>query len=103
MMASLYEIRQRAQQIEPQSRAETGPEGKEYHHIYRAIREYHERYNPPRLTDEYWHAAAADVSRTATALNNDPFSIALLLAVYGEMEREYKRLRDEQGTPPPCT
>jgi hypothetical protein len=65
---------------------------KNYRAIYRAVCEYHERNNPPRLTLEYWERAANDISATANSFSNDPFVFALLSAVYDELEREYKKL-----------
>ena len=88
-MASIYEIRARAQQAQE---VQEVPQGREYRAIYRAVHDYHERHNPPQLTLEYWQAAVEDVGRVAVAFNNDPFVIALLLAVFDELEREYKQL-----------
>lgn len=102
-MANLYEIRQRAQQVEAQQQfAPEAPAqaGKSYRDIYRAVFAYHERHNPPQLTGEYWREAANDISMVSAAFNHDPFILALLEAVYGEMEREYKHLKDTQPAEP---
>lgn len=58
----------------------------------RAVIAYHERHNPPRLAADYWQEAAEDISRVSSSLDNEPFAMALLVAVYGEMERAYKHL-----------
>lgn len=81
--------------------------GKDYRALYRAACNYHERHNPPKVDSEYWKShtpgedetpqaeldyweeAAISVSETAAAYN-DPFLTGLLLAVYDELEREYK-------------
>lgn len=70
--------------------------GRNYRAIYRAVCEYHERNNPPRLALEYWEQAAEDINATASRFNNDPFVFALLGAVYDELEREYKTLEARQ-------
>jgi hypothetical protein len=109
-MANLYEIRQRAKQAQGMQPSSTAPEaqqaepftggnaggGRDYRAIYRAIYAYHEQYNPPRLTDEYWQSAVEGVKTVAVTFDNDPFITALLMAVYGEMEREYNRLKAAQ-------
>lgn len=99
-MASLYDIRHRAQQThEAQQEQEQSASStrRDYRAIYRAVHEYHERHNPPRLAGEYWQSATEDVSRVASALDNDPFAIALLQAVYGELEREYIKAQQAAG------
>lgn len=78
-----------AQRADPS--ADTG--GRDYRAIYRAVSSYHERHSPPRLTPEYWQSAAKGISETAASLNNDPFALALLNVVYGEMERGYNALK----------
>lgn len=94
---SIYEIRNRAQQAQEVQQA---PQGRDYRAIYRAVHEYHERHNPPQLTGEYWRAAATDIAAVSNALDNDPFGQALLMAVYAELEREYKRIKPGESEPP---
>ena len=67
---------------------------RDYRAMYRAACDFHERHNPPRLDDEmeYWTQAADDMSEVAAGFDNDAFLIGLLIAVYNELEREYKRL-----------
>lgn len=89
---SMYSIRQRAQQAQEVQQA---PKGRDYRAIYRAVHDYHERHNPPQLTDDYWQATVTDIAAVSNALDNDPFAKALLAAVLAELEREYKRIRDE--------
>lgn len=94
-MANLYEMWQKAQRAAGTAldQGEPAPAGRDYSAIYRAVYDYHGRHNPPHLTDEYWQAAAKDVCDTVTGHGSDPFIIALLEAVYSEMEREYNHLK----------
>lgn len=82
-----------------------------YKALYRAALDYHKRHSPPTVDSaywqthiagendppeaelQYWEKAANDASATASAHDNDPFLIGLLLAVYDELEREYNALR----------
>ena len=71
---------------------------KDYREIYRAIFDFHERHNPPELdlTGEpggYWWTASEELTRLANQFGNDEFANALLLAVFEELEREYKILK----------
>lgn len=72
--------------------------GSNYRAAYRAVCDFHERHNPPRIDNdsglEYWEAAADDMTAVAKAFHDDPFVIEMLVAVYSELEREYKRLTD---------
>ena len=69
---------------------------RDYRAMYRAACDFHERHNPPCLDDEmeYWTQAADDMSEVAARFDNDAFLIGLLIAVYNELEREYKRLAE---------
>ena len=89
-MANLYDIRERAQRAG--GAVQQAPSSRDYSGIYRAVIAYHERHNPPRLAADYWQEAAEDISRVSSSLDNEPFAMALLVAVYGEMERAYKHL-----------
>ena len=83
--------------VEPRRRLPpfTGQDpARDYRAMYRAACEYHERNNPPRLGDAYWSSAFEDMMATAARFDNDPFLAGLLLAVYEELEREYKQIRD---------
>ena len=73
---------------------------KDYRAIYRAVFDFHERHNPPELdlTGEpggYWWTASEELMQLAEQFGNDKFANALLLAVFDELEREYKILRDK--------
>lgn len=70
--------------------------GTDYRAIYRAVCNFHEKYNPPRLTADYWTQAAEDVIATAQSLGNNRLAMQMLGAVYEELEREYKALLDAQ-------
>ncbi len=69
-----------------------------YRAMYRAACEYHERHNPPRLDDDngetYWAEAVEDIGVVSSTFDNDPFLMGLLTAIYDELEREYKRLKE---------
>lgn len=72
---------------------------RDYRAMYRAACDLHERHNPPRITADYWEAATDDLTATAQRFNDDPFLIALLAAVFEELEREYKAIQtgDQQA------
>ena len=76
----------------------TALDGSNYRAAYRAVCDFHERHNPPRLDDDnglkYWEETTDDMQAVCNAFNNDPFVIDMLVAVFGELEREYKRLTD---------
>ena len=67
-------------------------DGSNYRAAYRAVCDFHERHNPPRLDDDngrkYWEETAADATAIANAFDNDPFVISMLVSVYEELERE---------------
>lgn len=101
-MSSIFEIRERARRAEGAEVQTAAPpeftdgSGRDYQAIYRAVMQYHRKYNPPRLTLEYWHEAVGSVQEVAASYNNDPLVNALLIAVIGELEREYKRIKTAQ-------
>ena len=84
---------------------------RDYSRIYRIVYEYHKGHNPPTvdaeywrthrpgedaapdIEAEYWNKAAEDIS-AASAGGKDPFLMDLLIAVYAELEREYKAARE---------
>ena len=86
---------------------------RDYKRIYRAAHDYHQRHTPPTVEREYWRThtpgeddtpeteaqywieAAQDMAETSAAGGNDPFLMDLLTAIYTELEREYKALREE--------
>lgn len=65
-----------------------------YRAMYRAACDFHERHNPPTLEGDYWSKASDDMTETANRFDNDPFLTGLLLAVFEELEREYKSLTE---------
>lgn len=65
-----------------------------YRAMYRAVCDFHERHNPPTLEGDYWSETADDMTETANRFDNDPFLTGLLLAVFEELEREYKSLTE---------
>lgn len=86
---------------------------RDYNKLYRVAHDYHKAHTPPVVDKEYWRThipgedetpeaelmywtqAAEDISKTSAAGNNDPLLMGLLTAVYDEMEREYKAVREE--------
>lgn len=74
---------------------------RDYRHFYRLVCNFHERHNPPQLTEKYWEEVAADMSRIAeTDMKNDDFGMALLIDVMEELEREQKRMAQEAESGP---
>lgn len=87
--------------------------GRDYKRIYRAAHDFHRRNSPPEVVRDYWKdhkpgeddtpeaeaqywkRAAQDLAETASAGGGDSFLLALLSAVYEELEREYKAIRAE--------
>lgn len=68
---------------------------RDYRSFYRHACNFHERHNPPRLSDEYWEEVTDDMCRIAAEeMKDDPFGMALLMDVFEELEREYKALRE---------
>lgn len=83
-----------------------------YRALYRAACNFHERHNPPLVEAEYWknHTpgiddtpqaeldywanVAEDMSATASDLHQDPFLIGLLMAIFEELEREYRAKKE---------
>lgn len=86
---------------------------RDYNALYRVAHEYHKRHTPPMVERDYWMThtagedlppqaerdywiqAAKDMNATASAHGNDPFLTGLLIQIYEELEREYKRLVSE--------
>lgn len=69
--------------------------GRNYRCMYRVACDFHERHNPPRVEDDcYWDAVCDDMTAIASGHQQDPFIIGLLTAIFEELEREYKQLRD---------
>ena len=75
--------------------APTDP-ARDYRAMYAALFRFHERHNPPIIGEDngdgYWAATTNDMQATAKQFNDDPFLTGLLLAVFDELEREYKAL-----------
>lgn len=83
-----------------------------YRAMYRAACDFHEAHNPPTVDREYWRThtpgedetpqaeldywekAATDIAATANSFSNDPFLTGLLVAVFDELDREYRALRE---------
>ncbi len=61
-----------------------------YRAIYNAVIAYHQRHIPFPRSDEEWEAAATDIASIANTMENTPFALDLLTAVYKEFERQYK-------------
>lgn len=80
----------------PPAAAEDPPQGSptqqpppmsEYKRAFRIAFDYLEQHLPPQNTPEWWTAAAQEISAIYNQANGTPFLQALLLAVYGELER----------------
>lgn len=78
----------------------TAIDGSSYRAAYRAVCEFHERHNPPKLDadggDEYWRGVWADMDGVSEANNGNPFVLTMLVAVFEELERQYILLQDER-------
>lgn len=72
-------------------------DGENYRAVYRAVCNFHERHNPPRLDDSYWDEAAVDLLETARQFSEDDFALEMLIAVYTELERQYKQMHSNSG------
>ena len=70
-----------------------------YRAMYRAACDFHERHNPPTLDGgaDYWTAVTEDMTETANKYNQDPFITGLLVAIFEELEREYRKLHTGRG------
>lgn len=73
-------------------------DGKDYRAAYRAACDFHERHNPPTISNDggvlYWQEVTDDMQGIAQQFGNDPFIFSLLCAVFEELEREYKQLKN---------
>lgn len=69
------------------SPAQQPPPMSEYKRAFRIAFDYLEQHLPPQNTPEWWTAAAQEISGIYNQANRNPFLQALLLAVYGELER----------------
>lgn len=68
-------------------------EGRNYSAMYEAAYAYHRRYSPPQDVPDYWEKAVGDIGSVARRFGNNPLIIGLLSAIFAELEREYKALR----------
>ena len=62
---------------------------------YRAAYEFHKRWSPFPATADDWCKAAEEAAQTCADHGNDKFIIDLFVAVYGDLERQYKSERGE--------
>ena len=63
---------------------------------YRLSYEFHKRWSPFPVTAEEWQQAAKEAAQTCADNGNDKFLIDLFVAVYGDLERQYKAERGER-------
>ena len=86
---------------------------RDYNRYYRIAHDYHKAHTPPVVEAEYWRThtpgeddipeaeaqywirAAAELGAASESGGNDLFLMDLLSALYAEIEREYKALREE--------
>lgn len=87
--------------------------GRDYNKLYRAAHDFHKAHTPPVVDKEYWRThtpgeddipeaeaqywikAAAELGEAFESGGNDPFLMDLLSALYAEIEREYKAIRED--------
>ena len=85
---------------------------RDYNKLYRIAHEYHSKHSPPLVDKEYWRThtpgeddipeaeaqywirAAEELGAVSESGGNDLFLMDLLSALYAEMEREYKAIRE---------
>lgn len=65
-------------------------EQRNYNRYYRAALDFHKRNTPPRGDDDYWMGVANDMGEVSSRFGNDLFLMDLLVAVYSELERQFK-------------
>ena len=63
----------------------------EYKTAFRAAFDFMARWQPFPSNPEAWADAARDLGNAADECGNNPFMNDLLLAVYSELERNYKK------------
>lgn len=70
--------------------------GRDYRRTYRAAFDFHRRHAEalPRTPDD-WQRILEDMEQTATAGGNDPFLMALLCAIFEEIEHQAGEGRGE--------
>lgn len=81
---------QRAEENAGEQQQGSTPAPFHYRAVYNAVIAYHEKHAPCPRSDAEWEAAARDVSAIAAAMENTPFALDLLSAVFSEFERQYK-------------
>lgn len=62
-----------------------------YKAIFREAYNFLERNSPPDQSEEYWEAACNDLMETGNKFPEDPLATEILVAIFAELEREYKR------------
>ena len=72
----------------------------DYRELYRDVFKFHEKYTPPELDLKceeggYWRRAGEEITELANKYRNKKFATDLLLAVFAELETEYKKLETE--------
>ena len=93
-----YAAQQKGQQSPTEGKQPAPPLS--YKAIYRAVFDFHGRYSTPPQTLEEWQSFARDIGETSSSLNNDPFAMDLLAAVYNELERQDKARSAAPAEPP---
>lgn len=72
--------------------------------VYRIVYDIHKRHSPPVIDDdgasEYWADLGREVTKTVRDFDSDPFIMDLLVAVMKDLEREYKKARQERKPDP---
>lgn len=71
-----------------------------YKRIYRAVFDFHARHMPEPHTLEEWTQAAEEIGQASCSMDNDPFAMDLLAAVYNELERQDKARSAAPAEPP---
>lgn len=72
----------------------------DYRAMFADVYKFHEKFNPPDAADTgekggYWWTASEELTQLAGKYPGSEFFTKLLLTVFEELEREYKRIKAE--------
>ena len=68
-----------------------------YSRAFRDVYEFLIKWVPYPQNAAQWEKAASDANSISVQHEHNPFTTALLIAVYGELERQYKK-RGQKGS-----
>lgn len=65
---------------------------------YRLAYEFHKKWSPFPVTVEDWQQAGKEAAQTCAENGNDKFLIDVMVAVYSDLEQEYKKAERGENT-----